>query len=1069
VPVPAGRLKRVPIEPRPDLRVGVLGPVLVEGRSGALIEPPGALAKALVAALAVLPRTVGGTVGIDVIADELWGDASPRNAKAALQTLVSRVRAVTADDLIASHPGGYALAISPPELDLGVAEAAGGDASAVGVDETLALWRGEPALDLGDAPIAQTLAERAGALRLKLIARRAVARDAAGDHAGAADDLAALIAASPANEYLVARRLRALAASGRRVEAIAEFGAFRERLAEELGVSPSSELVELNAELLRADEEPRRGSVRIGVRAAANALIGRDADLVAIERLLHRHRLVTVLGGGGLGKTRLAQEVAARADDPLVIVVELASIRTDDDVVLALASTLGVREASTSQRLGEARLDVRGRIIARLEEWPVLLVLDNCEHVIEGAARWAADLLGSIASLRILATSRSPLMIGAEQAYPLEALAADVAGPAVELFIERAVAARPAADLPLEAVARLCTRLDGLPLAIELAAARVRSMTVEQIEARLANRFALLAGGDRTSPARQRTLHAVIDWSWALLTPDEQHAMARLSWFPDGFGLDAADAVTGSSDALWLLDGLIAQSLLSVVASTGSPAPRYRMLETVREFGQLRLAESGDEARTLAAIDAWAVRLSTSALADVRGPGQIEAFRTLDLEQDNLVAILRRAIADRRAETVYPVFAALAYRWTARSAHSEILAFGDAVLDGTRGSRPGPELAAPATLALTLLSATHLAVGSTTATRGIARLRLVARSGHPLPPWIAATSGFLLALPDVSVSLSRLRAMSESDDADTALVGSIMMSQFAENDGDPATAREYALRAHELAQRLGDVWVEAMSSMMLAQLASQSNRPLETLRHARRARAGLERLDAEQDLLQVDWMIAGALVTAGRLEEARGMFDAMAEDDRILPDGMAVVTVADIGLAEIAHIEGRRVDALAHARHAIAAFHDGRRRGDPWFLIVLAGFAARGALEGWPPGEVRGWADRLRHRVTATARARPGYTDKPVLGTVAMGWGAWAMHQPGLEERGLEMLALGERMSGRQDTPGLNLAQLLAAAEARVGAARVSAARDAAAALTTDECAERAREWLATPVPPADA
>ncbi|WP_162256660.1 BTAD domain-containing putative transcriptional regulator [Agromyces sp. Soil535] len=1059
----------MPIEPRPDLRVGVLGPVLLEGRSGALIEPPGALAKALVAALAVLPRTVGGTVGIDVIADELWGDATPRNARAALQTLVSRVRAVTADDLIASHPGGYALAISSSELDLGVAGAADGEGSAVGVDEALALWRGEPALDLGDAPIAQTLAERAGALRLQLLARRAAARDAAGDHTGAADDLAVLMAASPANEDLVARRLRALAASGRRVEAIAEFGAFRERLGEELGVSPASELVELNAELLRADEQPRRGSVRIGVRAAANALIGRDEDIVAIERLLRRRRLVTVLGGGGLGKTRIAQEVAARADDPLVVVVELASIRTDDDVVLALASTLGVREASTSQRLGEARLDVRGRIIARLEEWPALLVLDNCEHVIEGAARWAADLLGSIASLRVLATSRSPLMIGAEQAYPLEALAADVAGPAVELFLERAVAARPAADLPLEAVARLCTRLDGLPLAIELAAARVRSMTVEQIEARLANRFALLAGGDRSSPARQRTLHAVIDWSWALLTPDERLAMARLSWFPDGFGLDAADAVTGSGDALWLLDGLIAQSLLSVAASMGSPAPRYRMLETVREFGQLRLTESGDEAGALAAMDAWAVALSTHALAVVRGPGQIEAFRTLDLEEDNLVAILRRAIADGRAETVYPVFATLAYRWTARSAHSEILAFGDAVLDGTRGSRPGPELAAPATLALTLVSATHLAAGTTTATRGLARLRLLARSGHPMPPWIAATSGFLLALPDVGESLSRLRAMSESDDPDTAVVGSIMMSQFAENEGDPATAREYALRAHELAQRLGDVLVEAVSSMMLAQLASQSGRPLETLRHARQARIGLERLDAEQDLLHVDWMIAGALVAADRLDEARVMLDAMAEDDRTLPDGMTVATIADLGLAEIAHVEGRRAESLAHARHAIAAFHDGRRRGDPWFLIVLAGFAARGALEGWPPDEVRGWAERLRHRVTATARARPGFTDKPVLGTVAIGWGSWAMHQPGLEERGLEMLALGERMSGRQDTPGLNLARLLAAAEARVGAERVAAARDAAAALTTDECAERAHELLATPVPPADA
>lgn len=1069
---------RVSSERTRRLRVGLLGPVVVEGRSGVLVEPPGTLAKALIATLALSPRTVGGTVGVDVIVDEIWGEASPRNAKAALQTLISRLRAASADGLIVSHAGGYALGIAASEFDLGVAteldERWSGivdddpAAAASGLDEALALWRDQPALDLGDAPISEALAGRASDLRLRLLEHRAAARSRAGDHAGSADDFAVLVAASPANETLVASRLRALAASGRRVDAIAEFGAFRERLAEELGVSPSAELIELNAELLRDDGgAPRRSTMRIGVRAAANALLGRDDDVDAIRRLLGRHRLVTVLGAGGLGKTRLAQEVAARAETPAVVVVELASIRTDDDVVLALASTLGVREASTSQRLGEARLDVRGRIVARLEEISTLLVLDNCEHVVDGAARWAADLLGSIASLRILATSRSPLMIGAEQVYPLAPLDADAAGPAVELFIERATAARPGADLPIDVVARLCTRLDGLPLAIELAAARVRSMTVQQIEARLENRFALLAGGDRTSPERQRTLYAVIDWSWALLTPDERRAMARLSWFPDGFGLDAADAVTGSDDALWLLDGLIAQSLLSVTVAAPSSAPRYRMLETVREFGQLRLAESGDESAASRAVDDWAVGFSLSALSAVRGPGQVEAFRRVDLEQDNLVAILRRAIADRRAEIVYPVFAALAYRWTARSAHSEILSFGESVLDGTRGSRPGPELAAPATLALSLLAATHLAASTPIALRAVARLRQVAGAGHPVPQWIEATSSFLLAFPDPEAAVARLTAMSESTDEETAMVGSIIRSQFAENEGETATARLHALRAYELARRTGDAWVEAMSSMMLAQLATQAGRPAEALRYARRARAGLEVLDAEQDLIQVDWMIAGALVTDGRLDEARPLFEAMAGDDRTLPDGMAVATIADIGLAEIAHLEGRAADALGYARRSIAAFHDGRRRSSPWYLIALAGFAARGAIDDWPPDEVRGWAERLRHRVTALARARLGFTDKPVLGSVAIGWGAWALHVAGLEDRGLESLVLGERLSGRQDTASLSISQLMAIAEERLGAERVGAARDAMTGLTTDECVERARALLATPVPPA--
>ena len=489
---------------------------------------------------------------------------------------------------------------------------------------------------------------------------------------------------------------------------------------------------------LRDDgDAPRRSTTRIGVRAGSNALLGRDDDVAAIERLLQRHRLVTVLGAGGLGKTRLAQEVATRAAMPLVVVVELASIRTDDDVVLALASTLGVREASTNRRLGEGGLDVRGRILARLDEAPALLVLDNCEHVIDGAARWAAELLGAIPSLRIVATSRSPLTIGAEQVYPLEPLGSDAAGPAVELFVERATAARPGVELPLEVIARLCTRLDGLPLAIELAAARVRSMTVEQIESRLENRFALLAGGDRTSPERQRTLLAVIEWSWALLTPDEQRAMCRLSWFPDGFGLDAADVVTGSADAA-VAPRRAHRPVTARRLDHGRHAP-CPGTACSRRCASSASSSSPSRARRSARSPRWTRGPCASRCApstEIRGPGQVDVFRELDLEQDNLVEVLRRAIASRRAEVVFPVFAALAYRWTVRSAHSEILAFGEAVLDSTSGSRPTPELAPAAMLGLSLITATHLATGTMTGARGAARMKRLAREGHPLPPWL---------------------------------------------------------------------------------------------------------------------------------------------------------------------------------------------------------------------------------------------------------------------------------------------------------------------------------------------
>lgn len=489
------------------VRVALLGPVTIEDAAGRAVEPAGAMLRALVTVLVLAPRHEGEVVGVATIVDELWGDAPPRDEKAALQALVSRLRRVSGP-FVRSTPAGYALELGEAGSDLARArsllDAAGADESGEAgalerLDAALALWRGEPGADLGDAPVAELLAERAAALRLELLRTRSLARAAAGDHAGALADLAPVLDARPLDESLLHDRIAWLAASGRRAEALAAFAAVRARLAEELGASPSPGLVALNAELLR-DEPPleaataggaARGAgapsrgprVRLGLRAAPNALIGRDDDVRRVEAALEAHRLVTILGTGGLGKTRLAQAVAARSEAPAVVVVELASVRSADDVVLALASTLGIREANANARLSEARRpDVRARIVEQLAERPTLLVLDNCEQIVDGAAAWAAELLAQVPELRVLTTSRSPLVIGAEQVYPLEPLPSQAPGegpadaaPAVRLFLERARAARPGAALPAESVARLCERLDGLPLAIELAAARVRS------------------------------------------------------------------------------------------------------------------------------------------------------------------------------------------------------------------------------------------------------------------------------------------------------------------------------------------------------------------------------------------------------------------------------------------------------------------------------------------------------------------------------------------------------------------------------------------------------------------
>lgn len=1071
-------------------RVGVLGPVIVEGRDGSPVEPPGTLAKALIAVLAVAPRRTGGVVPVEAIADALWGDARPRNAKAALHTLVSRLRSVVADGLIVSTSGGYALAVADDEVDLALAagvddDPAADDAPLALLDAALALWRGEPARDLGDAPVADELHDRAGRIRLRLLRRRAGARAAAGDHAGAAADLELATTADPLDEALLADRMRALAACGRRAEALAVFAAFRDRLRDELGVSPSAELVATHTQLLRADERPRPAKptpsepppLRIGVRAAPNELIGRDHDVAAVRSLLGSHRLVTILGTGGLGKTRLAQEVASRSEHPVTILVELASVRTDDDLEFALASTLGIRDAAPGQQFTGAAGPpaLRSRILRRLSERPTLLVLDNCEQVVASAAHWAAEMLAAVPALVILATSRSPLAIGAERVYPLDTLgvladepgsvggAAASPGPAMRLFLERARAVRPSAALPVEVVARLCERLDGLPLAIELAAARVRSLSVTQIEARLEHRFELLSSGDRSAPERQRTLHAVIEWSWALLEPEEQRALARLSMFADGFDADAATVVLGR-DPLPVLEGLIAQSLLRVVESPETDAARYRMLETVREFGQARL-DGDDRASAVAAMSAWGRSIGGSLLTATRSGRQVDALQALVVEEDNLIALLRLACADADADTVLTLFAALAYAWTVRGMHAEVVGFSQAVLDATRGSRPGGEVAMPAMLAYTLMTITNLIATAPAGLRALARLRSLRRRGLAVPAALDALSGMLAALPDLASATDRLHEMAASDDPETAMLGSLMRAQFDENDGDPQSARRFARRAAELARQTGDAWSESVASMLLAQLASQSAEPAEALRWCAVARPRLRQLRAEEDLLQLEWIEVASLLSAGRVEDARPRIAALVVDHRTTADGLLLRSVGELASVELARVDGRPRDAGEHARRLVDGFVRPAQRSSPWFLLALAAVVSGAAHDGRDADLNAEWADVLRRRTLATLRARPDAVDKPVLGSAALGWSAWALRRPELRARGLELLAIGELLQPRQDVPALRLATHLVEAEGVTGLEAVRQARSAAGALGPDAGVGRARELLAAPVP----
>ncbi|CAM5734658.1 hypothetical protein SALBM311S_09038 [Streptomyces alboniger] len=437
----------------------------------------------------------------------------------------------------------------------------------------LALWEGTPdgAGDTDD-PVAALRAERAPA-HGTLVRARTLALARLGRHAEAAGPLAALASEHPRDEEVLAEVLRGEAATAGPSAALTRYEAYRRELRETLGTDPGAGLKAVQRELLRG-ETP---TARHGVPHEPNPLLGRDEDIAAVERLLGTSRAVTVVGPGGLGKTRLAHAVSRRAEQRVVYFVALAGVTADKDVAAEVASALGAGEGRHGAASGHAAADPVSGILGVLGSGPALLVLDNCEQVIRGAADLVQSLVSSSKDLRVLATSRGPLDLTSEAVYALPELGL---GTSVELFTQRARAARPGVELPPDAVAELCRHLDGLPLAVELAAARVRALSVPEIARRLGDRFALLRGGARDAPERHRTLHAVVEWSWNLLTQDARAALRTLSVFPGGFSGEAAEQVLGE-DALLLLEQLADQSLLTVADTPAGV--RFRMLETVRK------------------------------------------------------------------------------------------------------------------------------------------------------------------------------------------------------------------------------------------------------------------------------------------------------------------------------------------------------------------------------------------------------------------------------------------------------------------------------------------------------
>ncbi|AYG02685.1 AfsR/SARP family transcriptional regulator [Gryllotalpicola protaetiae] len=1100
-------------------RVQVLGPVRVAGPGG-WVDVPGVNGKALIVSL-VLAK--GAVVSVSSLVDDIWQDDPPRNARAALQTLVSRVRDIAGDELIESFAGGYRLGASAAEVDLWSAESP---------------RRGEPGADLGDTELATRLRETADGVRVRALEARVADALRAGSPADAVDAARALADATPYDERAQLMLMKSLAADGRRGEALRAFAEFKQRLDDELGARPSAELVACNAELLKDDPaaatasrallgsaargsdpdsaeriraaQPTAGKgggapkhVAIGLRAAPNHLIGRDADIEALEKLMATARLTTILGPGGLGKTRLAQELAHRAAErtPGVVVVELAGIRESDDVPLAVAATLGIGEVGAgrlSLRDPIVLLEVRTRIRAALSERETLLVLDNCEHVIEGAAYLVDQVLSEIPAVRVLATSRAPLQLGAESVYPLGPLPADEHGPAVALFLERARAARPGAALPIEAVARLCEHLDGLPLAIELAAARIRSMSVDEIERRLSNRFALLRGGDRSAPERHRTLIAVIDWSWNLLSDSERRMLRRLSRFPDGFSAVAAAAVVlidasveeeearlqASDD----LDALVLQSLVSVAESP--VGLRYRMLETVREFGDMALVDAGEDELVATAQSRWAQRFASEMVRDLPTARQSEVVRALDLEHDNLVSVLRAH--DDDPATVIPVFAALLFHWLVRNQFREALSFAPIVaaavsgrelppagadtsaialmfaavmgIAGSQSPRPGqpgydrqpelpPELEEFAAIPSTELLRAGLRAG--------VKMRRLVRSGA-VSPWLAAIAEVLVTAVRFQAEwgIEQLKGLRESDDEVIRILGHLFSGLLTENTGEIERAIDFVRIAWDGATRLGLDWMAGQAAQGLANLSSQDDRPADTLEWAARSQQRLAQIGAVEEIGQNDWIVAINKLKLGRRDGVLEAFERFANSDEGPQegfDGLDARAIGWAGLAELASADGDTDQAVENYRAALALY--GSKPGHyvmgAWYLISAAGaLAASVYYDRMDDDALTIWRTlRRATRVAARGRGRggPAMVDRPVLATAAMGLAIWLLGAQGMtdaaREAGAGMLAFAERLHSRQDQPALVRARAFALAERVVGASAISAARERVASF----------------------
>ncbi|WP_039923899.1 ATP-binding protein [Amycolatopsis decaplanina] len=975
------------------MQFAILGPVEARGPDGSLVALGGPQLRGL---LALLALDAGGVVSTERLIDGLHGDHPPEGAAEALQSQVSRLRrrlrdGGAPDGLVEFTSAGYRLAVDPQVVDVHrferlTAQARQTRDPAVAHEffaEALALWRG-PAFDgLADAPSAARLAEA----YLAAVEDHAEVRLALGHHERLVAELRELTREHPLRERLTGRLMRALNGSGRSAEALAVFAEIRKRLADELGAEPAAELADAHMAALRGATPARVRRMPVPL----TGLVGRDGELGRLSEALRDSRLVTLTGPGGAGKTRLAVAAAERMSGE-VCFVELA---TTTEVARAVLSTLGLREQGVLAP--GAAPEPADRLAVGLADRPLLLVLDNCEHVVAEVAGLVRRLLGECAGLRVLATSREALGLTGERLVPVGALAA---GAAERLFAERAAAVAPGVVPAPAAVTRICAALDGLPLAIELAAGRLRSMSADDVADRLDDRFRLLSRGERTAEPRHRTLRGVVEWSWNLLEPGERLLAGRFAVFAGGARLDAVERVCAVPDVDVALAGLVEKSLVEFDGG------RYRMLETIRAF-------CGDQDEDRRAAHAkYFLDLARAAEPKLRGADQLTALAELTTEHADLHAALRWSVTEA-PETALRLIASLTWYWWLRGLRSQATPFADAVLAAI-GPEPPPGLAEEYVLCLIHASATDVDI------EPILRL-----SDEPLRhPYLFLLWAFS---PRTKAKEGERLATRIGPDAWSQAFARIGDGLGAQYRGRITEAESHFSAARDGFRALGDRWGQASALEKLAEFADWRGdhaRFRELMDESIRLATALGAVEDTADLL---CRRAEGSLRAGHVEAARTDFKAAAEQARTAGTPLTLARARG-GLGEVARRSGDLAAARRWYGSALGLTVDPVTGGETR-IHLYTGFGWTAAAEGNLDK-----ATELYQEALAIALE---YANLPGAAQAVEGL-AGVLAERGEDERAAFLLGVAVGLRGAPVIGDSDVDAITARVQARIGAARYS-------------------------------